>query len=101
MIINMHFLGIYEDAINSAIESAENLLKREEFDFTDWDIDQLNDWAVQYLAENGSFENITDSIIYAYFSSAKEYVNKKYPNAQIDFYVNCNDSHLYYDGMEV
>lgn len=101
MISNMHFLGIYEDAINSAIESAENLLKHEEFEFTDWDISQLNDWAVQYLTENGSFENITDSIIYAYFSSVKEYVNKKYPNAQIDFYVNCNDSHLYYDGMEV
>ena len=49
MISNLHFLGIYEDAINNAIESAENLMKRPEFDFNVADIDEMNDWALEYL----------------------------------------------------
>ena len=101
MISNLHFLGIYEDAINNAIESAENLMKRPEFDFNAADIDEMNDWALEYLKENGDFSDITNSIIYAYFSSAKAYVNKYYPAAQIEWYINCNDSYLYYDGEEV
>lgn len=101
MITNLQYLGIHEDAIDRAIESAENLLRCEEFDFTERDVEKLNDEAFQYLKENGNFEDITNSIIYAYYSSAKEYVNNEYPYAQIDFYVNCHDSHLYYDGMEI
>lgn len=101
MITNMQYLGIYEDAINNAIEKAETLLGMEEFDFTEQDICKMNDLSLQYLNENGSFENITNSIIEAYFSTVKWYVNEKYPNAQIDYYVNCSDSHLYYDCSEV
>jgi len=101
MISTMHYLGIYEDAINDAVESAENLLKHEDFDFTTQDIDNMNEWAFEYLKENGDFGNITDSIIYAYFSSARAYVNRRYPKAQIDYYINCNDSYLYYNGDEV
>ena len=101
MISNLHFLRIYEDAINNAIESAENLLKLEEFGFNDDDIDNMNAMAFECLIDNGSFSNITDSIIYAYFSSARAYVNKKYPEAQIDYYINSNDSYLYYNGMVI
>lgn len=101
MISNMHYLGIYEDAINDAVESAENLLKHDDFDFGTQDINNMNEWAIEDLNENGSFDDITNSIINAYFSSAKAYVNKHYPDAQIEYYVNCNDSHLYYDGDEV
>ena len=99
MISNMHYLGIYEDAINDAVESSENLLKL--LDFNDNDIDLLNYYAKEYLAENGNFNDITNSIIYAYFTTAKAYVESKYPNAAVTFYVNCHDSYLYLDGVEV
>ena len=101
MISNMHYLGKNHQAINNAVESAENLLKHEDFDFTTQDIDNMNEWALEYLKENGDFGDITNSIIYAYFSSARAYVNRRYPKAQIDYYINCNDSYLYYNGDEV
>lgn len=65
MITNLQFLGIYTDAIDSAIESAENLLRK--FGFDDSAIDEMNEWAVQNLEETGSFSDITNSIIYSYF----------------------------------
>lgn len=99
MISNIHYLGIYEDAIDDAVESSENLLRL--FDFNDNDINLLNDYAREYLIENGDFNEITNSIIYAYFITAKEYVESKYQNAVVTFYVNCHDSYLYLDGVEV
>lgn len=99
MISNMQYLGIYEGAIDDAVESSENLLKL--FDFNDNDINLLNDYAREYLIENGDFNEITNSIIYAYFTTAKEYVESKHPNAVVTFFVNCHDSHLYLDGVEV
>lgn len=99
MISNMHYLGIYEDAIDNAVESSENLLKL--FNFNDNDINLLNYYAREYLIENGNFNEITNSIIYAYFITAKEYVESKYPNAVVTFYVNYHDSYLYLDGVEV
>ena len=99
MITNLQFLGIYTDAIDSAIESAENLLRK--FDFDDSDIDEMNEWAVQDLEETGSFSDITNSIICSYFSSAKAYVERHFGDADIYYYINCTASHLYCDGEEV
>jgi hypothetical protein len=99
MISNLCYLGIYENAINDAIESSEELLKL--FGFGVSDVVEMNEWARDYLVENGSFESITNSIICAYFSSAKAYVENVYKEVEIDFYVNGHDSHLYYDGTEV
>ena len=101
MINGLCFLGIYEDAINSAIEKAESLMKHEDFDFDISDIDEMNEWALEYLKECGSFEDITNSIILAYFSSTEAYIKQKYPDADIDYYVNCMDSYLIYKGEEV
>ena len=84
MISNIHYLGIYEDAIDDAVESSENLLRL--FDFNDNDINLLNDYAREYLIENGDFNEITNSIIYAYFITTKEYVESKYPNAVVTFF---------------
>ena len=99
MISNLCYIGIYEDAINDAIESSEELLKL--FGFGVNDVAEMNKCARDYLVENGSFEDITNSIIYAYFSSAKAYIENVYKEVEIDFYINGHDSHLYYDGAEV
>ena len=101
MISNLHFLGIYEDAIDNAIEKAENLLKMDEFSFDDRVINRLHNVAKENLHDYGRIENITNTIIYCYFQAVKYLVTSEYPNAQIEYYVNCNDSHLYYDGTEV
>lgn len=92
-------IGIYTDAISNAIESSENLLRK--FNFDDDAISEMNEWAIQDIEEVGLFTDITNSIIRCYFSAAKEYVERFFKDADISYYVNCHDSHLYCNGKEV
>ena len=38
---------------------------------------------------------------YTIYKHIKEYLESKLPNAVFTFFVNCHDSHLYLDGVEV
>lgn len=96
---NLQYLRIYPDAIDSAIDSAENAMNFCGLgDYTY--IDDMNEEAFSNLNYLGSFENITNSIISAYFSTAaafiEKYATKKY---KVDYYINCSDSDFYVDGV--
>ena len=99
MITNLQYLGIYEGSINSAIESCEDALKR--LKFSDREIDQMNEWALNKLSEIGDWYEITNSIIYAYFDTTKYMIEDKHPKVEVDYYVNGDDSHLYVNGEEI
>ena len=99
MITNLQFIGIYEDAIDEAVDSSENALRICHLEDR---IDELNEEALNDLKYTGSFDDITNSIIMSYFSTAKALIEKYAKNNyNPDFYVNCSDSHFYLDGEEV
>ena len=100
MITNLQYLGIYEDSIDSAIESAEKAFEECGIN-TSRQIQLLHENAMEYLKECGSFESITNSIIDAYFSTAKWMINNECPDKETDYYINGYDSHFYIDGQEV
>ena len=99
MITNLQYLGIYEDAIDNAINSCEEAMKQMEFNVHD--IDTMNEMAVDDLKDIGDWSDITNSIISAYFSTTKYLINKRYPELDVDYYINCSDSHFYIGGDEV
>lgn len=89
-------LGIYEDAINSAIDTAADAVEQ-------YAPDKLND--LHKLADDDltitfGLDDITNKIILAYFLAAKWLIEEK-TGAEVDCYINCDDSHLYVDDMEV
>lgn len=92
MMTNLEFLGIYPDAIDRAINRCEEVMT--ELGFTVDEIDDMNDYALQNLEEWGDFKEITNSIIAAYFDSARSSICERYPGIVIYTYVNCHDSHF-------
>ena len=99
MITNFQYLGIYEDAIDNAIASCEEALRQLEFDVSD--IDDMNEKAVANLRNFGDWDDITNSIIRAYFEATIDFINYHRPEIDVDCYINCDDSHLYIGGDEV
>ena len=89
-------LGIYEDAINSAIETAEHAVRHAGLGKSG--INDLHEMALEELKESGSFDDITNSIIDAYFIVAKDMIRQSFPKLECDFYVNCEDSDFYING---
>lgn len=103
MVSNLAYLGIYPDTIDVAIGVAEAAVK---CCFSGnigniGTVEKLHEMAKQDLEENGSMEDITNSIIHAYFSTAAYLINEKFPYLPVDYYVNCTDSHFYIDGCRI
>ena len=100
MISTLQYLGIYPDAIEKASETAEKAL---ELCYLSDKINDLHEMAAQYLQEKQwSFQKITDEIIYAYFSKAASIIEQKYHGLyDIDYDINCTDSHFYIGKDEV
>lgn len=94
----MNYIGIWEDAINDAINTAEEALKQLELDYR---IKKLHSDAAIELEYVGSWDHITNSIITAYFTAAQSIISDYLPDIETDFYVNCYDSHFYIGGDEV
>ena len=90
MMTNLAFLGIYPHAIDSAIENCEEAMK--DLGFTVSEIDDMNEAALEDLKEIGTFDDITNSIIAAYYGAAKWTIKERYPEIAVDYYVNCDDS---------
>ena len=99
MITNMQLLGIYEDAIEKAVKDSETAM--EHCGFTSSEIDDMNDMAIDELEEAGDWRNITDSIIGAYYRVTADLIRQKDAEVDVDYYVNCHDSHFYINGEEV
>lgn len=93
MISNLQYLCIYETAINKAIKKSEKLLAY--FNFLEKDIEEMHRLAFERLIDCGDFSNITNSIIYAYFYTATDIIKRRFPDKEMDYYINCEDSHLY------
>lgn len=95
----LQLLGIYPDAINSAISDAEWAVS-----LFGLNTDRLHEHAEMYLEEGGSFADITNSIIFTYFASA-EYMIRDFTGSRSEykpaFYVNCYDSHFYINNIDV
>ena len=94
----MPFLGIYPVAIGNAIDQCELAMKNT--GFGSHAISEMHDMAEECLKETGSFEDITNSIIYAYFSTTKDMIERCWPGHEVDYFINCSDSHFYIDGEE-
>lgn len=95
----LNYLGIYEEAINNAIETCEEAMRS--LNFTDKEIDELHDIAFEDLKDIGVWTDITNSIICAYFTTTSGIINDKFPEIETDFYINCDDSHFYINNEEV
>ena len=98
MISNLAFLGIYPDAIDNAIEKSEKLMQK--LGFSENDIAKMHDEAKENLNGIGNFNDITNSIILAYFATVKSFALED-DYSKISYYINCSDSHLYYEGNEI
>lgn len=99
MITNLQYLGIYPYAIYAAIEASEKAV--EIAGLGACGTEKLNECARQELEEIGSFEEITNSIIDCYFATASWLIKEAHPEWDVDFYVNCQDSHFYINGEEI
>ena len=95
----LRMLGIYEEAINSAIESCEEALMNT---LIEDHINTLHNSIGECLKETGSWDDITNSIIYAYFSTTKALIEEfSSLEVDIDFYINGSDSHFYVNEEEM
>ena len=99
MITNLQYLSIYEKAIDWAISAAEEAIKR--VGLGDQGVQDLNEMALDELKESGDWDNITNSIIRAYFIVAYDMIKQTNPKIECSYYVNCYDSHFYMNGKEV
>lgn len=106
----LQYLGIYADAIETAVKSCQQILEEAkdlaetygtEADFAmlqQCDIDQN---AKTYMRENLDVDNMTNSIITAYFDETTSMLNSicLFGDLGIGFsyYVNCNDSYINID----
>lgn len=98
MITTLQYLGIYEDAIENAVTTAENALTQLDLDYC---IDELNESAFEDMKAINDWEHITNTIIAAYFACAQSIIERELPDVDTDYYVNCDDSHFYIGGDEV
>ena len=92
MITNLQYLGIYEDAIDGAIERCEDTMK--EYGFTDEEMDDVASMVEEDLNETGTFSDITNSIIGSWFRVTADILQQKIKGIEVDYYVNCHDSHF-------
>lgn len=90
-------IGLYPDTVNDKIGTAIDAVCT--FCGDQYEREFVNE-SVERLKEIGSFEDITNSCILAFFITAKDYISQK-ARKNVEYYINCTDSHLYVDGEEV
>ena len=97
------YLDIYPDTIEHYVGMCESFVNSLGLDEND-----MHRRAKEYLEENGSFENVTNSVIGAYFDAVKscileELQRDRLPDSQPDIsvYVNMDDSHFFFGDVEV
>lgn len=95
---SLAYVNIYPESITDFIDTCEGAMR--ELGFTLDEIDCMNEYAYITLNQLGTFKQITNSIIDAYGYATSEFIMRKYPQKEVDYYVNGLDSHLYIDGEE-
>lgn len=90
----------------SVIEEKTELAERTVFKYAG--AENVHDFIEEAMAEVyefGIWNDITNSIIYAFFHTAERYIRKHHKaekkEPQIYTYINGADSHLYVDGREI
>lgn len=92
MVDNLAYLGIFPESINNAIETCKHVL--EENGFNAAEINRVEQDASDDLLQI----NFTNAIIESYFNATKEALKNKYPDLDVDYYVNCIDSSFFVNG---
>lgn len=87
MITTCQFLKIYIGAIENSVDEIINEFKKINMDF-----EYTQDEILEMLEENGNWKNITNSIIGVLYSIAESLVLEKYPNAEIETFIDSYDS---------
>lgn len=90
------FLCIYPQAIESAKSACETAL--EQMGISTCDLDNEAEHAFK---ECSNLDDITNSIIYAYFETTKGMIEAAGKNVECSYYINCDDSHFYINGEEM
>lgn len=106
---NINFLNIYPEAIEDVMDMCEEALSgarqitgkyQSENDYDNYRLNtDLDEQAKEVMKENFDFDDISNSIIEAYFDTTTGILNENsfFKNLDISFrhYTNCHDSHLY------
>lgn len=94
---SLAYLGIYESEILDAIKTADEALQRENIN-----ADICSDYLYEELEQTGKWDDITNSIIGAYFRITADLINQKRKSDDYaTYYVNGLDSHFYLNHEEV
>ena len=94
--INLEFLEIYPDVIDTVIDTCENVLR--ELGFSVIEIDDMNDDAKSDFEMTGSLKNITNSIIESYYTVTASMIKKRYPEKEVTWCIDGPDSDFCIDG---
>lgn len=97
------YLEIFPKYIYDAICTAEKLVRHvaDEYGLDAYSlVNELNTEAVNEMKEVGTFENITASVINAYFSTAKWICEREANGIEVDYEVNGMCSALYVNGEQ-
>ena len=96
----LSFFGIYPDSIERADKICQKILKHA--NFNDNEISELYDGIYDEFynyMDYAEFKTVTNALIFCMFYNTKNEIKKKYPDLDIDIYVNGLDSHMYIDGV--
>lgn len=93
----LNFFGIYKNALEKADEFCQDVLRNAGLE------NKIN--SVLNEAHNQFYEfswdrnvSITNALIYCMFDTTRNYIAEKYPDLEIDVYVNCDDSCMIING---
>ena len=91
------FFGIYKNALEKADKFCQDVLNNAGLKDK---IDSVFDEAYNRFYEFNWNKNvsITNALIYCMFDTTRNCITEKYPDLEIDVYVNCDDSHMIING---
>ena len=92
----INYIGIYPDAIETALVSANRAVNK----YARYSLDGLESGIIEHIEKKGfAAGDITNSVISAIFEYAASVIRAS--DRKVSYYVNCHDSHLYVDGEEM
>ena len=86
MISTCEFLGIYAETIESVAKECEDTMEKLGFSISE--IDDMNDYAKEEFEEIGRLNEITNSIIGAYYRATEYMIHQKFPKLEVTYYVD-------------
>lgn len=96
---NLYWLEIYPEYIDRCLETCEEVLKQYNCDIEF--IDDFHELAFENLKQIGTFDNITNSIMDAYYMTLQDTLKRIKPELETEYYVNGSDTQFIINGEEV